>query len=65
MPASDKLKVGDRVKIRNGIKIYSVEEVDRPSWEAAPPSTYVVRMVPEDGKGPEVRYGNAALVKIP
>jgi hypothetical protein len=62
---SEKLKVGDRVRLRTSQRIFVVAEVDPPGGDAPlPPATQVVLLTPEDGKGPEQRYGNAVLVKV-
>lgn len=62
---SEKLKVGDRVRIRTSQKIFVVAEVDPPGGDSPlAPATQVLRLAPEDGKGPEQRYGNAMLVKV-
>lgn len=61
---SEKLKVGDRVRIRTSQKIYVVSEVDPSGGTPIPPATQIVLLTPEDGKGPEQRYGNAVLVKV-
>jgi hypothetical protein len=62
---SEKLNVGDRVRVRNSLKIFIVAEID-PHGGDAPlaPATHVVLLRPEDGKGPDLRYGNAVLVKV-
>lgn len=61
---SETLKVGDRVRIRTSQKIYVVSELDPSSGTPIPPATQIVLLTPEDGKGPEQRYGNAVLVKV-
>jgi len=61
---SETLKVGDRVRIRTSQKIYVVAEVDPSGGTPIAPATQVVLLTPEDGKGPEQRYGNAVLVKV-
>ncbi|MEZ6030321.1 MAG: hypothetical protein R3C46_11290 [Hyphomonadaceae bacterium] len=61
---SDKLKVGDRVRIRSGQKTYVVTEIDPSGGTPIPPATQIVLLAPEDDKGPDQRYGNAALVKV-
>lgn len=61
---SEKLKVGDRVRIRTSQKVYVVAEVDPPGGTPLAPATHIVLLAPEDGKGPEQRYGNAVLVKV-
>lgn len=61
---SEKLKVGDRVRIRTSQKIYVVAEIDLPGATPLAPATQVVLLTPEDGKGPEQRYGNAVLAKL-
>lgn len=64
---TEKLKPGDRVKIRNHMlpeqlqRVWEITEIDiRDSGYPAAPSTYLVRMKPTGGGGPVV-YGNAAL----
>ena len=61
---SQKLQVGDRVRIRTSQKIYVVSELDPSGGTPIPPATQIVLLTPEDGKGPEQRYGNAVLVKV-
>jgi hypothetical protein len=62
---SEKLKAGDRVRVRNSQKIFVVAEIDPPGGDAPlAPATHVVLLRPEDGKGPDLRYGNAVLVKV-
>jgi len=61
---SEKLKVGDRVCIRAGQKIYVIAEVDPSGGTPLAPSTYIVLLRPEDGKGPEQRYGDAFISKL-
>ena len=61
---SENLKVGDRVRIRAGQKIYVVTEIDPPGATPLAPAKHVVLLTPEDGKGVEQRYGGAFLTKV-
>lgn len=61
---SEKLKVGDRVRIRTGQRIFVVAEIDLPGSQPIPPCTSVVLIKPEDGKGPNQIYGDAYLSKV-
>lgn len=60
----DKLKSGDRVRIGNSVRTFIVEEVDPPGALACAPSSYVVRIRQEDGKGPDLIYGNHRLILV-
>jgi hypothetical protein len=57
-------KVGDRVRIRTGHRIYQVIEIEPPEHHALLPATQIVRIKPEDDKGVEQLYGNAVLMKV-
>ncbi|MFN3627434.1 MAG: hypothetical protein ACK4S3_06095 [Parvibaculum sp.] len=61
---SEQLRVGDRVRIRTGQRIFVVAEVDLPRSKPIPPCTSVVLIKPEDGKGPDQIYGNAFLTVV-
>jgi hypothetical protein len=61
---ADLLKAGDRVRIRNSDRIFTIVEINPPGCTPYPPATFTVRMAPEDGKGPELLYGNAILTKV-
>lgn len=60
---ADDLKRGDRVRIRNSLRNFAIAEINPPGCTAFPPAAFTVRMVPEDGKGRELLYGNAVLTK--
>lgn len=60
-----KLKPGDRVKIRNGYRVFEVVEVNPVgSGMPAPPSTYLVRIRLPEGVQ-DLIYGNAGLDRVP
>lgn len=52
------------IRICTNQMIYVVAEVDLPGTLSLAPASQVVLLTPEDGKGPEQRYGNAVLVKV-
>jgi hypothetical protein len=60
---ADEFKVGDRVHMRNSTRIFTILEINPPGCHPCPPATFTVRMMPEDGKGPQLLYGNAVLTK--
>jgi hypothetical protein len=60
---ADDLKVGDRVRIRDSVRIFTISELNPPGCSPFPPATFTVRMTPEDGIEPEQLYGNAVLTK--
>jgi len=60
----EKLKTFDRVRIDKAHRVYVVQEVDPPGATPLAPSTYIVIIVPEDGKGPALQYGNHRLNKL-
>ena len=61
---SEKLKAGDRVRIRTSEKIYVVAEINPPGCNPLAPATYTLRLTPENGKGVEQLYGNVGVVKV-
>jgi hypothetical protein len=61
---SQKLKAGDRVRIGTSQKIYVVAEIDPPGCTPCLPATYTLRLTPEGGKGVELLYGDAVIVKV-
>jgi hypothetical protein len=61
---ADNLKVGDRVRIRDSVRAFTIAELNPPGCTPFPPATFTVRMTPEDGQGPEHLYGNAVLTKV-
>lgn len=61
---AEKLKVGDRVRIGKGQRIFAVAEVDPCGCNPLAPATYTVRIAPEDGKGVDLLYGNTGVEKI-
>jgi hypothetical protein len=60
-----KLKVGDLVRIGGSVRLWRVAEVDPVHPDKPhPPSTYLVVIAPEDGVGPNLRYGNHPLTRV-
>jgi hypothetical protein len=61
---SDQLVIGDRVRIRTSQRVFVVAEVSPPGCTPRAPATYTLLLKPEDGKGPELLYGNAVLTRV-